>query len=99
MDVVIEDHSPMPPRKFRPTDTLERLKTIVQETLAIPLPDQELWCNGKCGWQRAYRFEYTESGGGGDKRRGLPCISTRDGMWTGIDPIVTLEHCMLKSEL
>jgi len=37
----------MPPLKFRPADTLERLKTIVQETLAIILPDQELWCNGK----------------------------------------------------
>lgn len=49
MDVFIdlEGHSPMPPRTFRPADTLERLKTIVQETLAIPLLDQELWCNGK----------------------------------------------------
>jgi hypothetical protein len=49
MDVFIdvEGHSPMPLRKFRPADTLERLKTIIQETLAIPLLDQELWCNGK----------------------------------------------------
>src|SRR5277367_572010 len=49
MDVFIdlEGHSPILPRKFRPADTLERLKTIVQETLAIPLLDQELWCNGK----------------------------------------------------
>jgi hypothetical protein len=43
----VEVHSPMPPCKFRPADTIERLKTVIQETLAIPLLDQELWCNGK----------------------------------------------------
>lgn len=40
-----QDRSPMPPCEFRPADTLERLKTIVQETFALPSPDQELWCN------------------------------------------------------
>jgi hypothetical protein len=43
----MELHSPMPPCKFRPADTLERLKTVVQEKLAIPLLGQELWCNGE----------------------------------------------------
>ena len=89
MDVFIdvEGHSPIPPRKFRPADTLERAETIVQETLAIPLLDQELWCNGKVVGNVPIVKDIQSLAEAGIKRRGYRACQHGMECGRGIDPI------------